>query len=42
MLLPLRGIPRQRRLRENVRFEEIRIALVGEELCEAPHADARK
>jgi hypothetical protein len=39
--LPLRGIPRKRRLCENVRFEEIRIALVGQELREAPHADSR-
>ncbi len=32
MLLPLRGILPGHRMREDVRFEEIRVALVGEDL----------
>lgn len=40
MLLPLRGVPRQGRLRQDVRFEEIRFALVGQKLRQAAHADA--
>ncbi len=32
MLLPLRGIAFEYRVREDVRFEEIRVALVDEDL----------
>ena len=39
LLLPLCGITPARRLREDVRFEEIRFAVVGKNLREAPHAD---
>ena len=40
VLLPLRGIAFKYRVREDVRFEEIRVALVGEHLRQTPHANA--
>jgi hypothetical protein len=40
MLLPLRGIASEYRVREDVRFEKARAALVGEDLRKASHANA--
>jgi len=40
MLLPLRGIAFKYRVREDVRFEEIRVALVDEDLRQTLHANA--
>jgi len=40
MLLPLRGIAFEYWVREDVRFEEMRVALVDEDLRETPHANA--
>ncbi|HVH50474.1 MAG TPA: hypothetical protein VM781_02315 [Candidatus Bathyarchaeia archaeon] len=40
MLLPLRGIPRESWLRENVRNEKVRLALVGDDLREATNQTA--
>ncbi len=40
MLLPLRGIAFEYWVREDVRFEEIRVALVDEDLRQTPHANA--
>lgn len=40
MLLPLRGVAPAGRMRENVRFEKDCATLVGDDLCETPHAVA--
>jgi hypothetical protein len=40
MLLPLRGIAFKYRLREDVRFEETRAALVDKDLRQTSHANA--
>ncbi len=42
LLLPLCGIAPPRRLREDVRFEAKCLALEGDKVREAPHADARR
>ena len=40
MLLPLRGIAFKYRMREDVRFEKIRVALVDEDLRQTSHANS--
>jgi hypothetical protein len=40
MLLSLRGIAPARRLHEDVRFETVRLALVGKNVRETTHANA--
>jgi len=40
MLLSLRGITFEQRVREDVRFEKVRAALVGEDLRQTSHANA--
>ena len=42
MLLPLRGITFECRMREDVRFEEASVALVDEDLRQTPHANSRQ
>ena len=42
MLLPLYGVTPAGRLREDVRFEAVCLALGGNDLREAAHADASK
>jgi len=42
MLLPLRGIAFRYRVREDVRFEEIRAALVDKDLRQTSYANARQ
>jgi len=42
LLLCLRGIARARRLRENMRVEEVRYAMVGHHLHQTAHAAPRQ
>jgi hypothetical protein len=42
MLLPLRRIAFEFRMREDVRFEETSVALVDEDLRQTPHANSRQ
>jgi hypothetical protein len=42
MLLPLRRIAFEYRMREDVRFEEASVALVDEDLRQTPHTNSRQ